>query len=87
MSRDNPYRARALRVSTAAALILLLAVYANAFAQTAVGTLSQVTGAPRVMRPGQTLSGVVGMPIDLLDKLTTDDRSTARSNLAKTARW
>jgi hypothetical protein len=74
--QDKQSRVRALRVSPAGVLILLLAVYADAFAQTAVGTLSQVNGTPRVTRGSQILSAVSGMPIDLLDKLTTDNASS-----------
>ncbi|HEY2104622.1 MAG TPA: FecR family protein, partial [Candidatus Binataceae bacterium] len=73
---DKDKQRRAGAMSPAALLILLLAAYADAFAQTAVGTLSQVTGTPRVTRGSRNLSGVSGMTIDLLDKLTTDNASS-----------
>ncbi len=70
-------RARVSGVSLAAALAIVLALCARAFAQSAVGRISEATGAPQVTRAGRTLSGVLGMAIELLDKLTTGADSSA----------
>jgi len=56
---------------------VLLALHTPAFAQTIVGTLSEVNGTPIVARGSQTLSGVNGMAVYLLDKITTDSGSAA----------
>jgi ferric-dicitrate binding protein FerR (iron transport regulator) len=58
------------------AAFILVAWWLDAPAQTAVGTISQVAGIPRVIRGAQTLSAVTGMAVDLLDKLTTDAASS-----------
>lgn len=61
---------------SAAALILLLALCGGASAQTAVGSLSQVTGTPQISRASRLIAAVYGMAVDLLDKLTTDSASS-----------
>jgi hypothetical protein len=76
ISAHRPLASPKLRASIASALTVLFVSFTCAFAQTAVGTISQMTGRPQVTRGSRTLAGAVGTPIDLLDRLTTDGSST-----------
>jgi hypothetical protein len=67
---------RKLRAAAASTLLVLCALFADAVAQTVVGAVAQVSGRPQVTRGSQTLTGAVGMPIDLMDKVATDGSST-----------
>jgi FecR protein len=61
---------------SAAAIMLLLTLCVDAFGQATVGTLTQMTGTPRVVRARQALSATMGMAVDLLDKLITGDAAS-----------
>jgi len=71
----NKNRVRYLRAA-AFAIALLLVAGLEAFAQTAVGTISQLAGTPQVARGGHTATVTQGMAVLLLDKLTTDASSS-----------
>ena len=55
---------------------LLLVAGLEVFAQTAVGTISQVAGTPQVARGGHAATVTQGMAVLLLDKFTTDSSSS-----------
>jgi len=52
-------------------LIVLLVLCPNAFGLIAVGSISQLSGAPKFTRAGQTLPATPAMAVDLLDQFTT----------------
>lgn len=62
----------------AALLIALLVLCPYVFALTAVGTISQLAGDPKVTRAGQTLPATLAVAVDLLDQFTTDGDSSLR---------
>jgi hypothetical protein len=74
-SYANQNRVRYLR-ATAFAIALLLVAGLEVFAQTAVGTISQVAGTPQVARGGHAATVTQGMTVLLLDKFTTDSSSS-----------
>lgn len=74
-SYANQNRVRYLRAA-AFAITLLLAAGFDAFAQSAVGTISQVAGTPQVARGGHAVTATQGMAVLLLDKFTTDSSSS-----------
>lgn len=62
-----------LRIAPLIALVLLLIVSmaSTANAQNTVGTVSQLSGVVNVQRGGATMAGVVHMPIQLHDRIST----------------
>lgn len=77
MSDSCANQNRSLRLRAAAfALAWLLGTGFCAFAQTAVGTISQLAGAPQVARGGHAAAVTQGMAVLLLDQYTTDGSSS-----------